>query len=94
MQYNNRIGDDGAKSIAAAMNVSSSVKALSLVRLILSIFISSEFFSKCRRSVSLLLLVFRVVVFHSEYHRSATTSLLRPLATSSPVSFATSISPS
>jgi hypothetical protein len=45
MQYKNRIGDDGAKSIAAAMNNSSSLKALSLVRLFLCIFISSDFFS-------------------------------------------------
>jgi hypothetical protein len=46
MQYKNRIGDDGAKSIAAAIHVSSSLKALSLVRLILCIFVSSELFLK------------------------------------------------
>ena len=94
MQYKCRIGDDGAKSIAAAMNDSSSVEALNLVRSILCMFISSEFFLKSRRSVSLLLLVFHAVVFYSEYHRSATTSPLRPLATSSPVYFSTPSSPS
>jgi hypothetical protein len=94
MQYQCRIGDDGAKSIAAAMNDSSSVEALNLVRSILCMFISSEFFLKSRCSVSLLLLVFHAVVFHSEYHRSATTSPLRPLATLSPVYFSTPSSPS